>query len=455
MPFTTFNEIYLNKVYSFSIKSTIFNAEYEEEIFEGWRNNAKYATEYGEIIITKVFPKLIRRPANDSYDFDYKIKNDSIRVEMKCFGKNGCKILPSNQLGVGRKKDQEEFEYRIKKSIYLICDITNTPKLRVIFYKGEDLYKLYPSGTIKSKDKASIFIDDAEPLLISKVFGTYRNYTETENEEYYTKSHIAKKCIDFIDNIEQYDVIVEPSAGNGSFSTQLVGLPKVLSFDINPQCPNILEQDFLELDTFDLLNKKVLTIGNPPFGRQSSIAKKFIRKAKCYSDTIAFILPRSFKKDSMQKVFEGFTLEKWFDIEENAFLIKGSIEHNVPCIFQVWKRNNKPIISPIKKILPINYKFIPKSHLDIDFNDNNMLFIHRAGSKAGLAFTEKEKIINEKDKIKDGYYIIESNFIKNNKKYLIKEINNIKWEHKNTIGQKSISQSEIIPYLNNFFNAFS
>ena len=51
----------------------------------------------------------------------------------------------------------------------------------------------------------------------------------------------------------------------------------------------------------NLNSRKIHVIGNPPFGRQSSLAIKFIKKSCSFSDTISFILPKSFKKDSMKK----------------------------------------------------------------------------------------------------------------------------------------------------------
>ena len=53
-------------------------------------------------------------------------------------------------------------------------------------------------------------------------------------------------------------------------------------------------------------------IGNPPFGRQSSLAKKFIKHI-CSCDktkTIAFILPKSFKKDSLKKLHSNLGQSK-------------------------------------------------------------------------------------------------------------------------------------------------
>ena len=46
--------------------------------------------------------------------------------------------------------------------------------------------------------------------------------------------------------------------------------------------------------------KRYLVVGNPPFGKISSIAIKFFNKSAEYADCIAFIIPRTFKRVSVQ-----------------------------------------------------------------------------------------------------------------------------------------------------------
>ena len=63
-------------------------------------------------------------------------------------------------------------------------------------------------------------------------------------DRFYTNSKVAEECLDFLKryiNFNNFDFIIEPSAGNGSFSNQIDGC---LSFDISPQDNNIVEQDF-------------------------------------------------------------------------------------------------------------------------------------------------------------------------------------------------------------------
>ena len=50
------------------------------------------------------------------------------------------------------------------------------------------------------------------------------------------------------------------------------------AYDIDPKKDYIQMKNFLELDISIYNNKNVHCIGNPPFGRQSSLAKQFIKK---------------------------------------------------------------------------------------------------------------------------------------------------------------------------------
>jgi predicted RNA methylase len=265
-------------------------------------------------------------------------------------------------------------------------------------------------------------------------------------DKYYTKKIIAKECINIIKkkiNIKKSDLIIEPSAGNGSF----VSFIKILSnnyrfYDIEPEVEiinneiinnEIIKQDFLELDYTQIKQeyKKIHIIGNPPFGRQSSIAIKFIKKCCEFANSISFILPKSFKKESMKKKFlKNYHLIYENDIKENSFLVNG-IESDVPCVFQIWQYKND-IRDEIINVEPINYKFVKK-------NDNPDISFRRIGINAG---TISKNIIDKSDQ---SHYFIK--FI-NNKTINIENLKEIKFGFNNTVGPKSISKQELIKEFN-------
>jgi hypothetical protein len=124
---------------------------------------------------------------------------------------------------------------------------------------------------------------------------------------------------------------IEPSAGGGVF---LDLVPHAIGYDIDPKDDRILKQDFLETS----VPENAVVFGNPPFGRQASIAKKFIKHSAETASVIAFILPKSFMKPSMQKAFPlCFHLIDSIHLPKDAFIVNGAA-YSVPCVFQVWIR---------------------------------------------------------------------------------------------------------------------
>ena len=108
-------------------------------------------------------------------------------------------------------------------------------------------------------------------------------------DKYYTNNFIVNEIIQIIklqNIINNDDLIIEPSAGNGAFINGIKSLTSnYLFYDIEPEHKEIIKQDFLSLDLTNIINryKNIHIIGNPPFGRQSSTAIKFIKKCYLFS----------------------------------------------------------------------------------------------------------------------------------------------------------------------------
>lgn len=161
---------------------------------------------------------------------------------------------------------------------------------------------------------------------------------ETGLDQFYTIPTCAKQCIDKINelyNITDFDLIIEPSAGNGSFFNQIVHTSKV-GIDLSPQHPAIIQQDFFSY--YPPSGKtRIATIGNPPFGKISSLAIKFFNHAAQWSDIIAFIIPRTFRKISVQnKLDKSFHLVHDNEIPNKPCCFSPPMA--VKCCFQIWER---------------------------------------------------------------------------------------------------------------------
>lgn len=152
-------------------------------------------------------------------------------------------------------------------------------------------------------------------------------------DKFYTQENVAKQCYNFL--IQAYPEVenktfLEPSAGAGAF---LPFLKNYIALDIKPDNDLITQQDFLQ---YIPEKKDFITIGNPPFGNRSKLAVDFFNKAAEMSDIIAFIVPVSFMKWSVQKQLnQNFALVNYFYLEPESFLADG-VPFSVRTIFQIW-----------------------------------------------------------------------------------------------------------------------
>ncbi len=260
-------------------------------------------------------------------------------------------------------------------------------------------------------------------------------------DKYYTKDNIVELCLNLVKKyiqINPNDLIIEPSAGNGSFITGIKSITSNFKFyDLEPDNDEIIKQDYL-LYNYGIIKKtfsKIHIIGNPPFGRQSSLAIKFIKKSCEFGDTVSFILPKSFKKDSLKKKFPlNFHLIFETDLPDKSFLVD-DVEYNVETVFQIWEKKNT-FRSIIKNEEPLNFEFVGKK-------ENPDISFRRVGVNAGTI----DVIIDAKS-IQSHYFIK----FKNNKSINdnIDSLKAIQFNHNNTVGPRSISKPELIKEFNKY-----
>jgi len=178
-------------------------------------------------------------------------------------------------------------------------------------------------------------------------------------DKFYTLPIYSKKCIDKVCelyDIEGWDLIIEPSAGNGSFLNQIPSNKKI-GIDILPEHPDIIKQDFFDYTPQTInINTNILVIGNPPFGRVSSMAIKFFNHSAKWANVIAFIIPRTFRKISIQNRLDNkFHLVYDEELPNNPSCFYPAM--SVKCCFQIWE----------KKELERLFIDLPKKHNDWEF----------------------------------------------------------------------------------------
>lgn len=264
-------------------------------------------------------------------------------------------------------------------------------------------------------------------------------------DKYYTTQSTVNICMSLFKqqiSITDKDLCVEPSAGNGSFATAIKDLFSIYKFyDIQPENEYIEKFDYLDFNIDKHISteekmqvEKIHVIGNPPFGRQSTLAIKFIKISCSYCDTLSFILPKSFKKESMKKYFPlTFHLKCEFDLPKNSFIVDDK-EHDVPCVFQIWEKKEEER-KIAEKLEPYNFKFVKKE------TDHDISF-RRVGINAGVI----DKNTSEKSH-QSHYFIKFVEGVLTDETF--QQIKNLQYENsENTVGPKSISKQELIKEFN-------
>lgn len=162
------------------------------------------------------------------------------------------------------------------------------------------------------------------------------------NEAYFTSAALAGECLADLAavlDLDEFDLIVEPSAGDGAF-LDLLPQDRRIGIDLEPRRSDIMASDFLQWQP-TTEGDRVLVLGNPPFGRRGALAVRFMTHAATFADVIAFILPRSFNKDTFQeRVPSAFHLISSRNCDDH-FLIDGR-QRAVRTVFQVWQRGETP-----------------------------------------------------------------------------------------------------------------
>lgn len=127
------------------------------------------------------------------------------------------------------------------------------------------------------------------------------NTRVTGKEQFFTPRPIADDVVARVVDVVP-DAIgrtwLEPAGGTGVFvdAARAAGALDIVSFDIEPRHRDVARGDFLRQR---LSFTSAVSVGNPPFGRNNALSVPFFNHCALYSEYIAFIVPRSWRKWSV------------------------------------------------------------------------------------------------------------------------------------------------------------
>lgn len=177
-----------------------------------------------------------------------------------------------------------------------------------------------------------------------------------ELDKFYTKAEIAKQCVNYALPYLQNKIIIEPSAGNGRFLDALEFYNLCYNaLDIKPEDSKnrVVKQNFYDL-VLDF-DSNIAVIGNPPFGKRTKEAINFFNHAAKFADVIAFIMPVSAMKWSVQKELSSdFNLVEYHYLPVNSFTVEEE-DYSIRTVFQIWMKNSDKKDLRLKKSPPIKH----------------------------------------------------------------------------------------------------
>lgn len=267
---------------------------------------------------------------------------------------------------------------------------------------------------------------------------------KNSKDQFYTDTQWAKRFIKNVDelySLSTFDLIIEPSAGTGSFLNNLPD--NAIGYDIEPKCERSLHKNFY--DVYPNMNtKNILVIGNPPFGRVCSDAIKFFNHAAKWCDVIAFIIPQTFQRVSVQNKLDlNFHLVYNEDIDGCIF----TPAMNAKCCFQIWQRKDTKREKVKLETIHKDWSFLPFGPLD----HNNQptppegadFAIRAYGGKIGHIVTENLNELRPKS-----WHWIKTN----NKELLIERFKSLDYSVSfKTVRQNSMGRGELVRlYVNKY-----
>jgi hypothetical protein len=250
-------------------------------------------------------------------------------------------------------------------------------------------------------------------------------------DQFYTDPAYAQQFLTKVAqtvDLDSYDCLLEPSAGTGSFYNLLDGQRRI-GLDLDPKAAGVIETDFF--DWTPPVGKRIATIGNPPFGKSAGLAVKFFNRAAMFSDVIAFVIPRTFRKASIiNRLAKDFHCVYDETVPDNSFIFNGAA-YNVPCAAQIWQRR----ATPRAKIITFKLEQIRSWFELVDPKDSDFA-IQRVGGRAGLIRTTDRMNFSA-----ESHYFIKAHDARVLPVFQQVDFDRVKF---NTAGNPSVSPSELI-----------
>lgn len=250
-----------------------------------------------------------------------------------------------------------------------------------------------------------------------------------QHDQFFTRPEIAAQFAQWVkshDFFKSVTKMIEPAAGNKDLAKYFPGIEM---YDLDPQSPDIQQQDFF--GSQHKYQPGFLVVMNPPFGNRSDLAIQFFNKSAQFADYIAQIVPRTFRRPSVQDALsDKFELVDEFVLPNGSFYLPAEgpdKKYTVPAVAQIWHRveQRKPrTVAPKSS----RYTFV-QNPTQADFA------FRRLGGRAGQIVTQ-----DIENTTRSTFF-----YIKANDPTVLQDFQAVDWKQygNDGMGARSISQDDI------------
>jgi len=147
-------KIEYNKVFEFSLEGKVTFGDLQTDLLYLLFTDGRVASKFLENHLPLWFPEIKFVDANG---YDHIRESDGRRFDLKGFTPRGACYAPSEMLGKGRQITVEKVHEHARTIDYIFSDITEFPKVRIVFKKGIDMIKDFPTTKIKKTEREKLF----------------------------------------------------------------------------------------------------------------------------------------------------------------------------------------------------------------------------------------------------------------------------------------------------------
>lgn len=151
---TIIHQFQYDTIYEFDLTDNVSFGPLPQEVIYSLFKDGRVASKFVENALPYWFPELIYV---DEDGYDHVHNTTTRKFDLKGFTKGGASYAPSNMIGAGRKIDEVKMHTHANTIDYIFSDITNFPKIRIIFKSGVKMVLDYPNGKIPFSSKDILF----------------------------------------------------------------------------------------------------------------------------------------------------------------------------------------------------------------------------------------------------------------------------------------------------------